>query len=170
MRRFVPAVTVGVVLVCSGCSLTAGSAPPATGTGAPATGSATASSTASASAVPLDDVPAPAPAEPTWTEDDAAGTRLLAADAVAAFAATGLDAQAWFAGLAPYLTPGAQAAFYGTDPAEVPVHSVLDASVSSPSPYLTEAVVTTDAGPYRVLLVRVGAGAPWLAERIEPAE
>lgn len=158
MRRSLSAVIVGVALTLSGCSSTApdpdrsSTAPVQHGHGDAHAG--------------ID--PGPAIVVPTWTAADARDASAAALVAMRAFAGGG-SPEEWYEKLAGRLTATGQAAFYGTDPAQVPVHRVDAVTVTSPSPYLVEAVVGTDVGPYRVLLVREGARRPWLVERIEPA-
>lgn len=106
-------------------------------------------------------------------EDDAASEAAAldtGTQAVLAFARPDLSEELWWAGLAPMLTPTARVAYEGTDPAEIPVREVTGPAGTgpSPSPFLATVVVPTDAGEYAVLLVREGAGAPWLVERIAP--
>lgn len=116
-------------------------------------------------------IPADPHAAPTWDQHavDSASGRAL--EAMRAYARRDLDPQAWYEQLAGYLSAGGQAAFYGTDPRLVPVTAVAGvAAVSSPSAYLAAVTVDTDAGPYRVLLVRQAGDVDWLVERIEPAE
>jgi hypothetical protein len=89
-----------------------------------------------------------------------------------AFARADLDAGTWWAEFSPFLSPSATVAYEGTDPELVPVSAVTGAPLPTPavSPYLATVRVPTDAGQYAVLLVREGAGAPWLVERITPVE
>ena len=81
-------------------------------------------------------------------------------------------ADAWYEQLAGHLTVDAQAAYYGTDPAEVAASVVYDAivAVDSLSPYLATATALTDAGGYTLLLTRTAADTPWLVERITPPD
>ncbi len=159
------------VVLLAGCSVqpgtTAGGSPDASAGRSGARGSS------AGEAVPHDlDMAVPSPPLPP-TADDTSGAAALdvATRAVAAFARPGLDADTWWTELAPMLSPAAQAAYVGTDPAEIPVtgvsgepHVVDDVS----SPYLATVAVPTDSGVYAVLLSRTGAGAPWLIERLDP--
>lgn len=83
-----------------------------------------------------------------------------------------VDAEAWWRELRSLLTPAAQAAYEGTDPLNVPASAVTGpaALAASPSAFLARVSVPTDVGAYLVLLVRTGAGAPWLVERLTPPE
>lgn len=170
MRRLLCAVIGGVVLGLPACS--SDPAPAAGLTTDPVGASPATSSGGGEPAPPQDTVAAAAPALPEWTPADAEATRVLALAALRAFAHPELVGAQWEAGLAPYLTDAAATAFAGTDPSTVPLvgeGAVHEASVTSPSAFLAEAVVATDAGPYRVLMVRVAAEAPWQVERLEPA-
>ncbi|RFU22989.1 hypothetical protein [Geodermatophilus marinus] len=109
---------------------------------------------------------------PSPTDDAASdGAALEAArTAVTAFARPRLDPATWWAGLAPLLSPSAAVAFEGTDPAEVPASAVTGPprAAADDTAYLATVLVPTDTGDLAVLLVREGAGAPWLVERITP--
>lgn len=166
MRRLLPAVTVGAVLALTGCSNDNLMPSPS-----PAPLSSTAASSSAAEPSPaLDELPASSAAVPTWTERDAETTRLLALDVMRDFAHSERPADVWYEQLAGYLTAAGQAAYYGTDPAEVEVTNVGDAVVTSPSAYLAEATVDTDAGPYLVLMVREDGDSAWKVERIRPVQ
>ena len=127
---------------------------------------------AGTAAVPDDHDEASSLAPPT--EDEASGRAAVdaASAAVAAFAHPDRTPAAWWAALSPLLSPAAVVAYAGTDPAEVPAHRVTGSARAgtSQSAFLDWVFVPTDAGDYAVLLVRADAAAPWLAERIVPAE
>jgi len=158
-------VVVGAVLALTGCSLSISSKP----TASSSPPSSAVSSTAAEPSPALDELPASSAAVPTWTEADAETTRLLALQAMGAYAAD-VPADVWYEQLAGLLTPAGQAAYYGTDPAEVAVTNFADATVTSPSAWLAEATVDTDAGPYLVLMVREDGISPWRVERIRPVQ
>jgi hypothetical protein len=109
---------------------------------------------------------------PSPTDDaDSQQAALDAAEAaMTAFARPDLAAEDWWAALSPLLSPTAAVAYEATDPALVPASAVTGAPLPTPavSAYLSTVRVPTDAGDYAVLLVREGAGAPWLVERITP--
>lgn len=90
-------------------------------------------------------------------------------DALRAFGDHTLDADAWFAALAPYLSQAAQQAYVGTDPTLVPVHRLDGPTVLEPwvSDYLATVTQGTDVGAYTVLLSRNDAG-NWQVETIIP--
>lgn len=156
MRRCVSAVAVVGLVALAGCS-----------SGAPDAAPAPSSIPAAGDRAHVEALPATVAPAPTWTGADAAATRALALNLLRVMARD-VPADAWLTDVAPFLTAGGQAAAYGTDPATIPFRDVRDAQVGSPSPYLAEAVVDTDAGFYSVLMVRAGAGAPWLVDRWEP--
>ncbi|WP_336922897.1 hypothetical protein [Aquipuribacter sp. SD81] len=109
-------------------------------------------------------------AVPTW--DAATGDAAVRA-AISAVTAYGADADAdeWWGGLAPLLSPSAQAAYAATDPTNVPIglvrYGVLSAE-EPPSVFVVEVDVGTDVGVYTLLMSRAGAGEPWLVERFVP--
>lgn len=107
----------------------------------------------------------PGPA-PTWDEAAVVAAGRSAQDAVAAFVSDADDA-VWWTTVSPLLSPTAQQAYVGTDPAEVPGSTVLDVPtvLDAGSAYLARVLVPTDAGGYEVLLSRTEADAPWLVER-----
>ncbi len=111
-------------------------------------------------------------AVPTWDQAARADALEVARRTMQAFGRPTLDEATWWKELAPLLTTAAVVAYTGTDPAEVPVNTISGEPVlaEDSSAYLARVAVPTDAGTYTVLLVREGAGQPWLAERITPAE
>ena len=117
--------------------------------------------------LPGGSLPTPLP-PPTHDAGSSDAALAQATAAVTAFARPGLDAQTWWAELAPLLSPAALEAYAGTDPAEVPASAVTGPAWpgESASNYLATVFVPTTAGDYAVLLVREGGGAPWLVERI----
>lgn len=158
MRRLLSAVAVAGLLGLAGCSSGNSDAPVAT------------SSTVPAVDPHVEALPSTAPASPTWDDVVAADARLVALDTMRAFGQPDRPAEDWYEVLAGHLTGAGQQAFYGVDPSTVPVRAVYDAVVGEGgSPFLAIAVVSTDAGPYRLQLVRDGAGDPWKVERLEPA-
>lgn len=89
---------------------------------------------------------------------------------MAAFLQVELDPESWLTQLSPHLSPTARAAYFGTDPLEVPARQVTGPAryEGSTSAYLATVVVPTDVGDYRLLLVREGQDAPWLVETLTP--
>jgi hypothetical protein len=172
MRRCLSAVVLAGVVVLAGCS----SDPEAAGTPCPPPGAPCPSAEHSAGAGHAHDrehveaLPSTAPAPPMWDQAAAGSATQVGLDAMRAFARPDLDADAWYDQLAGYLTPAGQQAFYGTDPAAIEPREVLGTVLRErgPSAYLAEVTAFTDAGDYRLLLVRGGAGEPWKVERLEP--
>jgi hypothetical protein len=114
-----------------------------------------------------EDLPTTPPPSPTWDQAAEGEATRVGFQAMVAYAQTGIDADTWYAQLAPYLTPDAQAAYKGTDPAEVPVHEVGLTWADTPdSAYLVYVSVNTDVGTYQLMLVRESADAGWLVQRI----
>lgn len=92
--------------------------------------------------------------------------------ALETFARPSLDYDTWWSELLPLLTEQAGVAYAGTDPAEIPVHQVTGAGVVLEGSTEVSLIVQlpTDVGAYNVSLTRAGADAPWLADRIRPAQ
>ena len=107
---------------------------------------------------------------PTWDEA-ATAAAIDAAEATLTAYLDASDPDAWWRGLSPHLTPGAQEAYADVDPSTiVPAALIPDAAaVVSPTDdghLLTALVqVPTDKGVFGVALVREG-GNEWLAWRI----
>lgn len=156
----------GLALVLPGCSSSSTSVDSVSSLSAP--GASTA-----AGLVPVDHVDdghddllvTPGPV-PTWDEAATVAAGRSADEAVAAFLAEADDA-VWWTTVSPLLSPTAQQAYVGTDPAEVPGSTVFGSPVvlDAGSAYLARVHVPTDAGDYEVLLSRTEGGAPWLVER-----
>lgn len=119
---------------------------------------------------PVDD--ATADPVPEAGADSQAAAIDTAEKAVTAFARPDLSYDEWISGLYPYLTQAAAAAYEDTDPARVPVRQVTGSGTILPASTDVALIVQvpTDIGPYNVSLSRPSADAPWLADRIRPAE
>ena len=93
--------------------------------------------------------------------------RRIARAAMTAYARPDLSARAWWAGLRPYLTADAQAAYAGTDPVTIAARAVIGPARLTPAslPALARVAVPTDTGLYVVLLSR-SPGRPWSVERL----
>ncbi|NQX37100.1 hypothetical protein [Herbiconiux sp. VKM Ac-2851] len=105
--------------------------------------------------------------------DDSQKSALTAAEkVVATFAQPTLDPETWMNNLYPLMSQAGAAAYEGTDPAKVPVHQVTGAGkiLDGSTEVALIVEVPTDAGPYNVSLSRTGPDAPWLADRIRPAQ
>ncbi|MGC5225137.1 hypothetical protein ACPW96_21420 [Micromonospora sp. DT81.3] len=155
---------VGIALTLTSCATAEPAAP------APS-GSPTATATNPANPTPPVDDATPAPVAEAGDDSQSAAIE-VAENAVAAFGRPDLPYEQWIAGLYPFLTQSGAAAYEGTDPMNVPVHAVTGPGAVLPAS--TEValivVVPTDAGPYNVSLSRPEPAAPWLADRIRPAE
>ncbi|WP_269047847.1 hypothetical protein [Paenarthrobacter sp. Z7-10] len=109
------------------------------------------------------------PTEPVWDQESKDSARRAAAAVMELFARPGLSATAWANELAAVMTPKAITDFYGTDPARIPAHHVTghpSLTVDPTNGFSVLATVATDAGSYRIQLLRTMAGAPWKANRI----
>ena len=110
-------------------------------------------------------------AYPSYDAASRQGALITADAAMRAFAQPQVSSAAWWAGLAPLLSPVAAQAYQGTDPATVPAHQVTGPArlTGDPgTPYLVRVAVPTDVGIYLVLLSRAGQSRPWLVERLTP--
>lgn len=101
------------------------------------------------------------------------------ADALAAattvlttFAQPELDEDTWWAQMLPLLSQQGAIAYEGTDPAQIPVRRVTGTGVVLEGSTEVSLIVQipTDVGPYNITLTRPSGDAPWLAERIRPAQ
>lgn len=177
MGRRAGAVTVALALMLgTGCSegTVAGTTTTSTGSSSSSSAGTTTSTTSSwsTSSGPNDEeIEHPdAGTSPTW-DDQARDDAVAAAEEVlTAFARPTLSQGSWWHDLGPMLTPAARETYRYVDVAQVPVTRVRGHGrlVEEQSAYLARVEISTDAGPYRVLLTRTEQGAPWLAERIEP--
>jgi len=95
-----------------------------------------------------------------------------ATEAMKTFAQPQLSADDWWAQMLPLLSQQGAVAYEGTDPAQIPAHQVTGgAIVLADSTDVSLIVqVPTDVGPYNITLTRPNASAPWLADRIRPAQ
>ena len=132
----------------------------------------TVTSTSPANPTPPVDVGATADPVPEAGTDSQEAAIATAEKAVTAFARPDLSYDEWINGLYPYLTQTGAAAYEDTDPALVPVRQVTGAGTILPASTEVALIVQvpTDAGPYNVSLSRPSPDAPWLADRIRPAE
>jgi hypothetical protein len=159
-RRLTAAAALAAALVLGGCGSGADRAQPAPEpTAAPTTGPGDAHV----------DLPTPLPV-PVDDADSQQAALDAASAALTVFARPDADPEQWWAELSPLLSPTAAVAYEGTSPEQVPASAVTGLPRPTPavSPYLSTVLVPTDAGEYAVLLVREGAGSPWLVERITP--
>ena len=92
----------------------------------------------------------------------------IATTVMSLYARPSSSAESWIAGLDPYLTQDAAAAFAGTDPSTIPAHQVTGTAQILPASTAEGALVDvpTDAGTYQLLLLKNGSG--WLVDQIIP--
>jgi hypothetical protein len=162
-RAATAALPLAVLLTLAGCASEGGDAGNASSTSAPS---------ASAHDEAHDHSKATVAPVPEAGSDSQADAITAAEDVVTAFGRPDLPYEEWIGGLYPLLTPVGAAAYEDTDPANVPVHQVTGAGTILPESTDVALIVQvpTDAGPYNVSLSRADASAPWLADRIRPAE
>lgn len=115
-------------------------------------------------------------ASPTPLATDAPmdGEALAAEEAVAAmndFVAHDQAYKVWWGAFSEHLTGAAAQGFETIDPAQIPATEVTDDGRIAGFPDGTSAtvLVDTDAGQYRLFLIRETAEHPWFVDRLEPA-
>lgn len=88
------------------------------------------------------------------------------------FARPQLDADEWWRAMLPLLSQQGAHAYEGTDPAQIPATTVTGAGqvLEGSTEVMLIVQVPTDVGPYNITLTRPEPSAPWLAERIRPAQ
>jgi hypothetical protein len=88
------------------------------------------------------------------------------------FARPDLSADDWWNAMLPVLSQQGAHAYEGTEPVQIPVTKVTgDGEILAGSTEVSLIVrIPTDNGPYNITLTRPNAAAPWLADRIRPAE
>lgn len=88
------------------------------------------------------------------------------------FAQPQLSADKWWAQMLPLLSQQGGVAYEGTDPSQIPAHKVTGAGTVLPDSTEVSLIVQvpTDAGVYNITLTRPDTSAPWLADRIRPAQ
>ena len=95
-----------------------------------------------------------------------------ATEAMKTFAQPQLRADDYWAQMLPLLSQQGGVAYEGTDPAQIPAHQVTGAGIvlADSTDVSLIVQVPTDVGPYNITLTRPNASAPWLADRIRPAQ
>lgn len=88
------------------------------------------------------------------------------------FAQPQLSADKWWAQMLSLLSQQGGVAYEGTDPSQIPAHQVTGDGTVLPGSTEVSLIVQmpTDAGLYNITLTRPDASAPWLADRIRPAQ
>ena len=104
--------------------------------------------------------------------DSQAEAVAAATKALQTFAQPLLSADMWWAQMLPLLSQQGGVAYEGTDPAQIPAHQVTGAGIVLPGSTEVSLIVQlpTDAGRYNVTLTRPDDSAPWLADRVRPAQ
>ena len=166
-----PVALLAVALFCVSC------APAGTTTQAPAESASTtptASAPVSLSANSGPQAPggtAPATTGITWDEASKDKAVEVAAKAMADFARPAVEEKQWANDLARWLTPQATADYSAVDPANIPATRVTGPatlSVDEANGFGVMATVPTNAGTYKVQLLRTGKDAPWKVNRLTP--
>ncbi|MBT2520893.1 hypothetical protein [Arthrobacter sp. ISL-28] len=106
-----------------------------------------------------------------WDEDSKKAAAGVASRAMADFARPASEATRWANDFARWLTPQATAAYSAVDPANIPAARVTGPAtldVDETNGYGVIATVPTDAGPYRVHLLRTSRDSPWKVNRLTP--
>jgi hypothetical protein len=106
-----------------------------------------------------------------WDEDSKKAAADVAGKAMADFARPNVEADRWANDFARWLTPQATAAYSAVDPANIPASRVRGPAtldVDETNGYGVTATVPTNAGPYRVQLLRTSRDSPWKVNRLTP--
>ena len=106
-----------------------------------------------------------------WNEDSKKAAAVVAVKAMADFARPKTEATRWANDFARWLTPQATAAYSAVDPANISATRVTGPAtldVDETNGYGVTATVPTDAGPYRVHLLRTSKDSPWKVNRLTP--
>jgi hypothetical protein len=111
-------------------------------------------------------------AAPEASGDSQRDAITAATKVVQTFAQPQLSADKWWAQMLPLLSQQGGVAYEGTDPSQIPVHRVTGAGTVLPDSTEVSLIVQlpTDADLYNITLTRPAASAPWLADRIRPAQ
>lgn len=109
----------------------------------------------------------------TWSPSTDAEVKAIASEVMNLFARPEAPERRWYTELLPHLSAEyAEDAQY-IDPANVRVTKILSGPVlvrEKGNPLTVSADFSTDAGPWSVLLHRVGQDDPWLVEAIQPSD
>lgn len=169
MKRSLAVLT--AALLCTSCAPPAGTrlAPQTSGTPTPAASAPVSLSAGGQPQAPGGTVP------PTlgiaWDEESKKAAADVAVKAMADFARPTTDAAQWANDLARWLTPQATAAYSAVDPATIPASKITGRAtlrVDETNGYGVTATVPTDAGPYRIQLLRTSRDSPWKVNRLTP--
>lgn len=109
----------------------------------------------------------------TWSPSTDAEVEAVAVEVMDLFARPDVPERRWYTDLLPHLSEEyAEDAQY-IDPANVRVNDVLPGPAlvrERDNPLTVTAEFSTNAGPWSVLLHRVGQDDPWLVEAIQPTD
>lgn len=109
----------------------------------------------------------------TWSPSTNAEVEAVAVEVMGLFARSDVPERRWYTDLLPHLSEEyAEDAQY-IDPANVRVNKILSGPVlvrERDNPLTVTAEFSTNAGPWSVLLHRVGQDDPWLVEAIQPTD
>jgi len=111
-------------------------------------------------------------AAPNASTASQTGAIAAATKAMRSFAQPQLSSDKWWSQMLPLLSQQAGVAYQSTDPSQIPAHQVTGTAIVLPGSTDVSLIVQvpTDVGPYNVTLIRASASAPWLADRIRPAQ
>jgi hypothetical protein len=117
-------------------------------------------------------LPSPTPSAPEIPADGRASAAAEAVAAMSDFVAHDQPYKAWWGAFSEHLTGAAAQGFETIDPAQIPATKVTDEGQVAGFPDGTSATVLvgTDAGQYRLFLIRETTEHPWFVDRLEPAE
>jgi hypothetical protein len=107
----------------------------------------------------------------TWDEDSKKAATDVAGHAMADYARPTIDAARWANDLARWLTPQATASYSAVDPATIPASKITGPAtldLDETNGYGVTATVPTNAGPYRIQLLRTSRDVPWKVHRLTP--
>ncbi len=109
---------------------------------------------------------------PSWDAATEASALQAADRAMRAFARPNLPYKQWWAEFSPLVTDASAESLSYIDPAKIPAHEVTGppAIFTAQSAYVVTVQIPTDAGNYQILLIRQGAGAPWLVSAVTPVQ
>lgn len=109
----------------------------------------------------------------TWSPSTDAEVEAIASEAMGLFARPDVPERRWYTDLLPHLSEEYAEDVQYIDPANVRVTEILSGPVlirEKDNPLTVTAKFTTNAGPWTVLLHRIGQNDPWLVEAIQPTD
>lgn len=109
----------------------------------------------------------------TWSPSTDAEVEAVASEVMELFARPDVPERRWYTDLLPHLSAEYAGDAQYIDPGKVRVTEILSGPVlvrEKGNPLTVSADFSTDAGPWSVLLHRVGPDDPWLVEAIQPSD